>query len=109
MVGGGGTPLGARKSIRISPHAFTLQPGERILFSTDGLLESIPCDHEHSQFDLLEAYLQERPLKPLLEACDDILDNHPFVATKAALPDDFTIVMIERRPPELDPGRPETT
>ncbi|MBF0544755.1 MAG: SpoIIE family protein phosphatase [Candidatus Riflebacteria bacterium] len=90
-----GTILGIREKQVFTPVQVELQPSERLIFYTDGLAE--PLGEEGvSGFNILKSYLAGRPFLPLEEACKDILENHPLIASGQPLPDDFTVVIIER-------------
>ncbi|MBF0407791.1 MAG: SpoIIE family protein phosphatase [Candidatus Riflebacteria bacterium] len=91
-----GDTLGFREKLKLQPNHFTLQPGERILLYSDGLVESIDNDDGKSHYDHFSKYLHSRPLLPLESACDDILENHSYIKTGLPRPDDFTILIVER-------------
>jgi len=93
-----GPPLGYfRKNMLKRPANPRLEPGERIVLFTDGPFEAMQRPHSAiSGYDLFREYLDGRPALPLEESCRDALDQHPFLTTGAPLPDDFTVVMIER-------------
>ncbi len=74
-----------------------LKENERILFYTDGLIESMPGAERKDGFELFAEYLKGRPELSLQQACADILDNHPFFKTGQEQPDDFTVLMLERK------------
>lgn len=90
-----GTKAGYRPG---APFKGILQPGERLLFYSDGLIESMPVANDQDGYIAFNDYLLSRPKLPIREACQDILDNHPFFKLKQPQPDDFTALIIERRP-----------
>lgn len=93
----GGLFLGTKATYRSTPpHLGNLKPGERILFYTDGLIESIPATREQDGFNLFRDYLLLRPKLPVIEACSDILEHHPHFLSGKDQPDDFTVLMVER-------------
>ncbi len=96
MVAASGAPLGMRLKIVLNPGLTTLEPGERLFLYTDGLVESFPEQPPRTNFDQFQEYLGSRPILPLEEACEDILDHHCHIITGLPLPDDFTIVILER-------------
>ena len=97
-----GTQLGARKSIRFKPNEFTLQPGERVIYYTDGLVESLVGHDERSLFHHFQEYLETRPMIDIEGACDDYLNNHEFMKSGKPQPDDFTILLIDRAATPLE-------
>lgn len=105
-----GPMLGAVRHPRFTPLLFALQPGERLLFFTDGLYESLTREGEDG-LELLTRYVTSRPRLPFDLTCRDLLDHHPHVWSGQPLPDDFTLVLVEREPaqPPTTPARPATT
>jgi len=91
-----GFPLGATAVFRTKPVMFALQPGDRLFLYTDGLAESLAGEGSDG-FTQLMAYVGSRPVIPLVQACDDLLDAHPHTLAGKAQPDDFTVVIIERQ------------
>lgn len=92
-----GMLLGTKASYRCpTPHRGSLLCGERLLFYTDGLIESIPVTSQQNAFDIFRDYLAKRPKLSLSAACKDILDGHPHALSGQPQPDDFTVLMIER-------------
>ncbi|EKD82008.1 MAG: hypothetical protein ACD_39C01524G0004 [uncultured bacterium] len=73
-----------------------MQPGEKILFYSDGLIESMPVNNNQDAYVAFNDYLRDRPKLTAKEACRDIIANHPFFKLKQPQPDDFTVVMVER-------------
>ena len=78
------------------PFKGVIQPGEKILCYSDGLIESMPVKNDEDAYVAFNNYLQSRPRLSAKEACSDILKNHPFFKLKQPQPDDFTVLMIER-------------
>lgn len=96
-IAASGMFLGTKASYRPgSPYTGSLKNNERIMFYTDGLIESMPATREEDAFDLFRDYLLQRPKLPLRQACSDVLENHPFILSKQPQPDDFTLLMVER-------------
>jgi CHASE2 domain-containing sensor protein len=94
-----GTFLGRRPDYKLPiPFHGVFMPGSRLVFYTDGMVESFLTDNDKwDAFTLFQNYLQKQPLRPIKDACHGILYEHPFFRTGAAQPDDFTVIMIERR------------
>ncbi|NLI75900.1 MAG: SpoIIE family protein phosphatase [Candidatus Riflebacteria bacterium] len=95
LVSTGGRLLGIRPDVRVTPLTLRLEPGERLIFYTDGLAESLSIDGDDG-FQTLGAWFGTRPPLPAPAACCDILDHHPFVRSGEPLPDDFTVLILER-------------
>lgn len=94
-----GNFLGRKSEIKVrEPFTGILHPGERLVFYTDGIIESFPGSCEQDGFELFKVYLSERPKQALKEFCADIIDAHPFFTSGHAQPDDFTVLTIERGP-----------
>ncbi|HNW34499.1 MAG TPA: CHASE2 domain-containing protein [Candidatus Ozemobacteraceae bacterium] len=90
-------PLGVRKQATTPGTAVDILPGDRWMFYTDGLYESLG-EGEESEMKIaaLQTYLGTRPLIPITEACADILDHHPSFLTGQPQPDDYTVLLLER-------------
>lgn len=89
--------LGTRESYKPGKSTKgTLNEGERMVFYSDGLVESLDKDKNVDAFEIFKEYLKSRPKLPLQECCADIINNHPFFATGEKQPDDFTVVVIEK-------------
>jgi len=89
--------LGTRDSYRPgTPYRGSLQSGDRLLFYSDGIIESFPVAKDQDAFELFKNYLVQRPKMPVVQACSDILDNHPHTLSAQPQPDDFTVLLIER-------------
>jgi len=90
-------PLGVRKQAPSPGTPAEILPGERWMFYTDGLYESLG-EGEESEMKIaaLQTYLGTRPLVPITEACADILDHHPSFLTGQPQPDDYTVLLLER-------------
>lgn len=90
-------PLGVRKNVATPGVDFSLEPGERWIFYTDGLIESLAeSDDNAEKTTVFKAYLDTRPNVSIKEACVDILDHHPSFLTGHPQPDDYTVVLFER-------------
>lgn len=94
-----GVPLGRKISPVFPETRLPLLLGELLYFFTDGLVESLSEDSnpEKDCFGAFLEYLSSRPLKGLHEACEDILDHHPCSLSGRPQPDDFTVLILERR------------
>lgn len=94
-------PLGVRKQAPSPGTPVDILPGERWMFYTDGLYESLgEGDESEMKIAALQSYLGTRPLIPITEACADILDHHPSFLTGQPQPDDYTVLLLERESAE---------
>ncbi len=96
-----GMCLGVRPKVTARPTSIQIERGERILFYTDALIESIAemDGHEFSRdyFEIFRNFLKTLPDLPIEDACRYILENHPSLRGGHPQPDDFTVLMLERR------------
>lgn len=96
QISSAGTFLGRKPDFKVkAPFTSFLKPGERLVFYTDGIVESFPGSTDKDGFELFKTYLSERPKQNLHEFCNEIVASHPFFATGLPQPDDFTVVTIE--------------
>jgi len=100
--------LGRRMKGRCAPTRFRLLPGGRFLFFSDGVIESLMANPFEDCFQAFLEYVAARPRLSLQEACQDLLQSHPAIASGKPLPDDFTLVLVERLSPSSLPPEVET-
>jgi hypothetical protein len=91
------TPLGLHPNIRAS--TFTVSPGDRLVFYTDGLIEA--RDRAGRYFQLLDSLDALR--QPSLEAAADQLLGRLRAHTGRKLDDDVAVLLFEASSP---PARP---
>ncbi|OGK06712.1 MAG: hypothetical protein A2W80_04430 [Candidatus Riflebacteria bacterium GWC2_50_8] len=97
QISASGLFLGTKANYSPSqPLKGVMNRGEKILFYSDGLIESLPVANSEDAYVAFNDYLRGRPKLTAREACADIIDNHPFFKLKQPQPDDFTVLMIER-------------
>ncbi|MFZ2958437.1 MAG: SpoIIE family protein phosphatase [Candidatus Ozemobacteraceae bacterium] len=96
MVVASGLPIGVRDPQIVTPVFLQMNPGDRLIFYTDGLAESLDIGENLSGFDALEDYLRKRPMLSLQDSCRDILDNHPHVLAGVSQIDDLTVLIVEK-------------
>jgi len=89
-------PLGMREQLRFKTNDFKLKEGERLVFYTDGLVESMPESDKIDAFILFKDYLLRYNNEVIDEFCNKVIFEHPFFKSKAPQPDDFTAVILER-------------
>jgi serine phosphatase RsbU (regulator of sigma subunit) len=92
-------PLGALKDAAYDSLGFTLEPGERLLFVTDGLPEAPTASGHPLGYEALAGFLP--PLDG--EPPGDMLDRLFAAvrqATQPTLEDDWTALVLEARTPE---------
>jgi sigma-B regulation protein RsbU (phosphoserine phosphatase) len=89
------TFLGAFEDTQFEAQSIVLQPGDRVIFYTDGLFESQRRPDEEFGMERVHAYLQaqhKRDIQPLLDGLVDALMD--FMAG-ATVEDDITIVGLD--------------
>lgn len=92
-----GFPLGARTSPRWNPSKIDLEPGDCLLFYTDGIIEGLNRHEEPFGYDRLMKALAETHGSPE-ERLEQILHRfHQFVGD-APLSDDATLLLLVREP-----------
>ena len=96
------TPLGLRPDLR--PATFSISPGDRLVFCTDGLLEA---RDGAGQFFRLEDCLDTLRLPDLQGAADGLLDQL-LAHTGRKLEDDVALLLVEATPASAEsrPGSP---
>ena len=78
------------------PYSGTLAAGEKLIFYSDGLVESISDSFAVDGYEMFAAYLQQELVKKPEDPCREILTNHPHFKSGKPQPDDFTVMLIER-------------
>ncbi|MBF0409420.1 MAG: SpoIIE family protein phosphatase [Candidatus Riflebacteria bacterium] len=96
MIENAGLIMGLREKFPLFPKKVSLEKGDRIILYTDGMVESFPPVSSLSNFDVFQDYLATRPILNSEKACDDYINNHPHVLSLQPLPDDFSILQIEK-------------
>ncbi|MBF0410366.1 MAG: SpoIIE family protein phosphatase [Candidatus Riflebacteria bacterium] len=96
MVENSGGILGLRENVQIRGKTIILEKGDKLIFYTDGMVESLSEKPNLSNYDIFQEYLFSRPILNAELACDDYIENHPHILTGRALPDDLTVLQIER-------------
>ena len=90
--------LGFRVPMPIQATPFRLEPGQRLVLFTDGAVESLPEAEQQDGFGVF-AGLVRAGMAPSLElSVGTILARHPAIAAQIPLPDDLTVVLLERAP-----------
>ncbi|MBU1108453.1 MAG: SpoIIE family protein phosphatase [Candidatus Riflebacteria bacterium] len=89
-------PLGMREKLRFTLNEFQMQPNEKMIFYTDGLIESMPESSEIDSFIQFSDYLIRLNNEKIDKFCNKIIFEHPFFKTNEPQPDDFTAVVLER-------------
>ncbi len=94
------TPLGLHPDLQ--PSTFTISPGDRLVFYTDGLLEA--RDRAGRYFRLEDCADTLR--QPDLQAAADGLLDRVLAHTKRKLDDDVALLLVEAAPVRSRAGRP---
>ncbi|RCK78207.1 MAG: Serine phosphatase RsbU, regulator of sigma subunit [Candidatus Ozemobacter sibiricus] len=92
-----GLPLGARAHPRWTPSMIDLQPGDCLLFYTDGIVEGLNRHEEPFGYDRLMKALAESRGSPD-ERLDEILHRFRQFVGDAPLGDDATLLLVVRDP-----------
>lgn len=74
-----------------------LQPGERLIFYSDGLVESFSESFDLDGYELFREYLQTQLAGSPPALSKTLIDLHPHHTTGRPQPDDFTVLIIERK------------
>jgi len=90
-------PLGFKKRADNPETHVDFKAGERLLFFSDGIYESLAeGDEDTMKIAALQEFLAARPFMPIDDACKDMLDHHPSILSGVPQPDDYTVLLIER-------------
>lgn len=73
-----------------------LQPGEKLIFYSDGLVESFSESFDLDGYELFREYLNTQLAGNPSNLSKTLIDLHPHHATGRPQPDDFTVLVIER-------------
>lgn len=95
-----GKPMGTKAVFSARPIPISMNPGDRIVLYSDGLVESLIDDWKVDAFQLFQEHIARFLHLPIDQACRGILDGHPFFQKKKPQPDDFTVLILERLPPQ---------
>jgi phosphoserine phosphatase RsbU/P len=108
-LGCGGLPLGMREHLPLQTGAVELQPGDLLVFYTDGLAEAVDASGRSFSYDRIAELLGESGAPwsvhdRILAAFDRHIGDEP-------LRDDLTLMVLSRLPPLPGVGgiSPETT
>ena len=94
------TPLGLHPDLQ--PSTFTISPGDRLVFYTDGLLEARDRAGRYFRLEDCAGTLQQ----PDLQAAADGLLDRVLAHTKRKLDDDVALLLVEAAPVRSGAGRP---
>ncbi len=73
-----------------------LQPGERLIFYSDGLVESFSESFDLDGYELFREYLKNQLAGSHSNLSKALIDLHPHHTTGKPQPDDFTVLIIKR-------------
>ena len=91
----GGIPLGIRPKVDYRLGEIQMEPGDRIVFYTDGLVESSKIDGEIFGFHRFETLMETIVDLPPKEAIDKILDQLYTFTGHDEPDDDLTLAILE--------------
>jgi sigma-B regulation protein RsbU (phosphoserine phosphatase) len=94
----GGFPLGIFSDSRYETGVATLEPGEVVLFYTDGVVECRDPRSEEFGIERLGAVLKRSRCLPVPELVDEIVRASRGHCATEAFPDDFTVMLVRRSP-----------
>jgi sigma-B regulation protein RsbU (phosphoserine phosphatase) len=96
FLGGQRLPLGMKPSIVYGSRSVQLEPGDRVLFFTDGVPESLRHDGEPFGYEAFSNLVEsERAAATPAEALDSLIAALD-ATTRVPRDDDWTMVMLER-------------
>lgn len=90
-------PLGIRSGIRINSSEISLEPGDRLVFYTDGMLECIPAGPEESQNEKFQQFIQTFEPETNCEWVESVMECHRSKFIHGRQTDDLTVVSLVRR------------
>jgi sigma-B regulation protein RsbU (phosphoserine phosphatase) len=92
----GGPALGLFEGGEFEAGTSTLEPGDRLVLYTDGVVE--PTDHHDREFgtERLEAAVRGAAGRPAAEALRSVIDATRAFAGRDDYDDDFTLVVVQR-------------
>jgi len=91
----GGIPLGIRRDVTYRSVEVELEPGDRIVFYTDGLVESTDESQEIFGFERFEALVKETGNLPVDQAVEAILNRLRSFGGADDPDDDLTLAILE--------------
>jgi sigma-B regulation protein RsbU (phosphoserine phosphatase) len=95
LVAGGGFPIGMLEHAVFEDAHLTLEPGDRLYFYTDGVIEALDATEHEYGIDRLLAAVQRHRAQPLRQAIDEIAaDVRRWCGGR--LQDDVSLLAVER-------------
>lgn len=94
----GGFPLGVFTDSRYETGLVTLEPGELVLFYTDGVVESDSPEGEQFGIERLAAVLEASRNLPVPEVIEAIVRASRGHGGNGSFGDDFTVMLLRRLP-----------
>ncbi len=96
-LGSGGLPLGMRENLPLEARTVELQPGDHLVFYTDGLAEAIDTQGRSFGYDRIADILREGGTTSMVH--DQILASFDQHTRDEPLRDDLTLLVMLRLPP----------
>jgi sigma-B regulation protein RsbU (phosphoserine phosphatase) len=95
-LGQGGPALGLFDEAAFEAGSAALEPGDRLVLYTDGVVE--PADEDDHEFgtERLEAAVREATGRPAAQALRSVIDATRAFAGRPDYDDDFTLVVVQR-------------
>jgi len=94
----GGPALGVFPDVHFDADAARIEPGDTLVLYTDGVVEVTDGDDREFGEELLEQVIRDTAGLSAAETIRAVVDRTRAFAADESYPDDFTIVVIKRRP-----------
>jgi sigma-B regulation protein RsbU (phosphoserine phosphatase) len=95
LVAGAGFPIGMLERAWFEDRRLTLEPGDRLYFYTDGVIEALAADERDYGIDRLLAAIERHRDQPLRAAIDAIAAE-VYDWSSGRLQDDVSLLALER-------------
>ncbi len=97
VIGASGTPLGSVERLEIGERSAVLNPGDRLIITTDGIIETMTVNGRPLGFRRFVNVIRDVRELPLDLAVDRIVRDVDVARAATPQEDDFTFCMLERR------------
>jgi len=96
-IQGFGRLIGYGMTSTVTPVTVELEPGERLLFYSDGLVEPL-AELFPDAYAAFQEYVATLTGTSSTELPGELIARHPYLAHGGSFPDDATVVVVERLP-----------
>jgi ligand-binding sensor domain-containing protein/serine phosphatase RsbU (regulator of sigma subunit) len=97
VIGASGNPLGSVQNLQVGERVGRMAPGDRLLITTDGILETRVRGGRSFGFRRFITLMRDVRTTPLQEAVDRIIHEVDLARADQPQEDDFTFCVLERR------------